>query len=404
MSVTVGNIYKKKNGRFGFMVNAGIGPDGKPKRREITAVRKNDLVARRRDIARQVATGTYITGTTPTVGQWWTHWCEQIASQRVRPNVLSNYRSYGRRHVIPTLGARKLDALTTDDVRYLHKTMRDNGASTRTVEAVHNTLRKVLDDAVREDKVAVNVCDKMDKPRAVSREREALSAAEVRALITTIQGEPAMWRVRWLMALQTGARQGECLGQEWGRVHLTPGEEALDLSWQLQRVPWRHGRDCVCKRGVSAARCPMREPDATEDFELRPCYLGMWFQRPKTAASIRAVPIQGLLVDAFWALHEERAGVHGQVRDGDLVFCDLEGRPITSRDDNRAWHELCARAGVRDVDLHSARHTMVSLMLESGVDPEIIRQIVGHSSLVSTRHYLHVSQDAARAALTAWES
>ena len=25
MSVTVGNIYRKKNGRFGFMVNAGIG-------------------------------------------------------------------------------------------------------------------------------------------------------------------------------------------------------------------------------------------------------------------------------------------------------------------------------------------------------------------------------------------
>lgn len=402
MSATLGNIYRKANGRFGFMVNAGVGPDGKPRRREITATRKNDLVARRREIARQIATGTYIAGTTPTVGQWWTHWCDEIAAHRVRPNVLANYRSYGRRHIVPTLGARKLDALTTDDVRYLHTVIRDSGASSRTVEAVHNTLRKCLDDAVREDKVAVNVCDKMDKPRAVSREREALSAAEVRALITTIQGEPAMWRTRWLMALQTGARQGECLGLEWSRVNLTPGEEALDLSWQLQRVPWRHGQGCICKRGVSATRCPVREPDAAEDFELRPCYLGMWFQRPKTAASIRAVPIQGRLVDAFWALHEERAGVHGQVRDGDLVFCDLEGRPITSRDDNRAWHELCARAGVRDVDLHSARHTMVSLMLESGVDPEIIRQIVGHSSLVSTRHYLHVSQDAARAALSAW--
>lgn len=395
MSVTVGNIYRKANGRFGFMVNAGIGPDGKPKRREITAVRKNDLVARRREIARQVATGTYITGTAPTVGQWWTHWCDEIAAQRVRPNVLANYRSYGRRHIIPTIGARKLDDLTTDDVRHLHATMRDGGASTRTVEAVHNTLHKVLDDAVREDKVAVNVLDKMDKPRAVSREREALSAAEVRALITTIQGEPTMWRARWLMALQTGARQGECLGLEWERVILTPGEEALDLSWQLQRVPWRHGRGCKCGHGASAARCAEREPDAAEDFELRPAYMGMWLQRPKTAASIRVTPMTAATAQAMCDWRDESGGTG-------LVFVDEKGRPLTSRDDNRAWHELCARAGVRDVDLHSARHTMVSLMLESGVDPEIIRQIVGHSTLVSTRHYLHVSQAAARKALSAW--
>lgn len=395
MSATLGNIYRKKNGRFGFMVNAGVGPDGKPRRREITAVRKSDLVARRREIARQIATGTYIAGTAPTVGQWWTHWCDEIASKRVRPNVLANYRSYGRRHVIPTLGARKLDALTTDDVRHLHTVMRDSGSSSRTVEAVHNTLRKCLDDAVREDKVAVNVCDKMDKPRAVSREREALSAAEVRALITTIQGESAMWRARWLMALQTGARQGECLGLEWSRVDLTPGVEALDLSWQLQRVPWRHGRDCVCGAGVSAARCAIREPDAAEDFELRPAYMGLWLQRPKTAASIRVTPMTVATAQAMRDWREESGGQG-------LVFVDEKSRPLTSRYDNLAWHELCARAGVRDVDLHSARHTMVSLMLESGVDPEIIRQIVGHSTLVSTRHYLHVSQDAARAALSAW--
>jgi integrase len=395
MSVTLGNIYKKKNGRFGFMVNAGVGPDGKPRRREVTAMRKNDLVVRRREIARQIATGTYTTGTTPTVGQWWTHWCEEIAAQRVRPNVLANYRSYGRRHVIPTIGARKLDALTADDVRHLHAVMRDGGASSRTVEAVHNTLSKCLKDAVREDKVALNICDKMDKPRAVSREREALSAAEVKALLTTIQGEPPMWRARWIMALQTGARQGECLGLEWDRVNLTPGMEAVDLSWQLQRVPWRHGQGCLCQRGVSAARCELREPDAREDFELRPAYLGLWLQRPKTAASIRVTPMTPALAAAMRDWKAETTG------EG-LVFTDGVGRPLVSGDDNAAWHELCARAGVRDVDLHSARHTMVSLMLESGVDPEIIRQIVGHSTLVSTRHYLHVSQDAARAALSVW--
>ncbi|AWB84824.1 tyrosine-type recombinase/integrase [Corynebacterium liangguodongii] len=395
---TVGDIYyKKSTKRWAFMVNAGVDSTGKPQRREITSTRKDTIAKKRQQILRDLATGTYIPGTTPTLAAWWDHWCETIASQRVRPRVLANYRSYGRCHITPTIGGKKLDALTVDHIRALHAAMRENGASSRTVEAVHNTLHKALADAVREGKIAYNVCDRMDRPRVVSRQREALSAAEVKALLTTIDGEPPMWRARWLMALQLGARQAECLGLEWSRIVLTPGEEAVDISWQLQRVPWRHGRECGCDGTRSAARCPKREPDVREDFELRPCYLGMWFQRPKTSASIRLTPMTPALAQAMRAWREESTG------EG-LVFADSRGRPFTSRADTEAWRELCSRAGVSVVDLHSARHTMVTGLLEAGVDPEIIRQLVGHSTLVSTRHYLHVSQDAARAALDVWGS
>ncbi|SDR77767.1 tyrosine-type recombinase/integrase [Corynebacterium timonense] len=395
MSATVGNIYRKKStGLWAFTIDLGVTPDGKRHRREITAKRKDKLVEKRRKAMKDVLDGTYITGTSPTVAAWWTHWCDTIAAPRVRPNVLANYRSYGRVHVIPAIGRQKLDALTVDHVRFLHSTMRDGGASSRTVQAVHNTLHRVLTDALREGKVPFNVCDRMDKPRASSREREALSAAEVRALVNVIEAEPPMWRARWLMALRLGARQGECLGMEWERVDLSPGQESADVSWQLQRVPWRHGAGCPCREGVSPARCPQREPAAPEGFEIRPCYKGLWFQRPKTAASIRRAPMTPDLAAALRVWREE-SGAEG------LVF-RVNGKPILARDDTAAWRELCVRAGVRPVDLHSARHTMVTGLLEAGVDPEIIRQIVGHSTLVSTRHYLHVSQDAARAALTAW--
>lgn len=392
---TVGNLYYKKTKQlWAFTITAGTGPNGKPRRREITAKRKDLATKKRQAALKEVYTGEYLPGIAPTLTAWWQHWCEQIASQRVRPNVLANYRSYLRKHVAPTIGHKKLDQLTVDDIRALHATMRDKGASTRSVEAVHNTLHKVLDDAVREDKVAHNVLDKMDRPKVVSREREALSAAEVKALLVTIEGEAPMWRARWLMALQIGARQGECLGLEWDRVDLTPGAEALDLSWQLQRIPWRHGKGCDCPAGWKPARCPDRAPDAREDFEIRPCHKGLWFQRPKTAASIRRTPMTPALARAMRDWREQSVG------EG-LVFTD-QGRPMVGNRDTGAWRELCSRAGVRVVDLHSARHTMVTGLLEAGVDPEIIRQLVGHSTLVSTRHYLHVSQDAARAALSAW--
>jgi integrase len=87
-----------------------------------------------------------------------------------------------------------------------------------------------------------------------------------------------------------------------------------------------------------------------------------------------------------------------QGQESGLVF-QREGKPILGRDDDAAWYELCERAGVRRMVLHTARHTVISHLLDAGVDAELIRQFAGHSTLLSTRHYLHSSEDAMRAAL-----
>lgn len=49
--------------------------------------------------------------------------------------------------------------------------------------------------------------------------------------------------------------------------------------------------------------------------------------------------------------------------------------------------------------LHEARHTTATLLLSVGVDPEIIKAIMGHSKIVTTQGYQHVSQEMMRAAL-----
>jgi integrase len=61
---------------------------------------------------------------------------------------------------------------------------------------------------------------------------------------------------------------------------------------------------------------------------------------------------------------------------------------------------LCDRAGVRRVRLHDLRHTCVTLLLQLGVPPRVVMEIVGHSTLDMTmRVYGHVSLDAQRTAL-----
>ncbi|WP_338095208.1 tyrosine-type recombinase/integrase [Microbacterium oleivorans] len=48
---------------------------------------------------------------------------------------------------------------------------------------------------------------------------------------------------------------------------------------------------------------------------------------------------------------------------------------------------------------HWARHTTATVLMELGVEPKIIGEIIGHGTERVTRGYQHVSSDAARAAL-----
>jgi integrase len=60
------------------------------------------------------------------------------------------------------------------------------------------------------------------------------------------------------------------------------------------------------------------------------------------------------------------------------------------------------RAGKRKgclVGFHSLRHTFVSLCRQAGAPLAIVEAIVGHSNPAMTRHYTHVGDDAARAAV-----
>lgn len=376
-------------------IDLGRKPNGKRARKVIQNKDRNALIRARREFVRAIEDGTYSPGRAPTVAVWFKHWLDVIAADRVRPSSLENYKSFLRCH-IKHIGARKIDALTPDDIRFMHEKMRESGASPRTIRTVHVVLSKSLKDAVREGVISMNACDRMENPRgAVQNPREAFTKAEVDAILKTAKGDGPRWFSRWAMALMLGARQGECLGLEWERVNLADG--LVDISWQVQRIPWRHGAGCTCGSGVRAMACPHREPDISDDFEVRPCHKSIWFTPPKTSSGVRLLPIPRPLLVALREYAEQLGG-----SPKGLVWTDDRGRPVNRHSDIDAWRDLCRRAGARELTLHSARHTCVSALVSQGVPQEVVVKIVGHSSFLSTQNYLHVSTDAARKALEVW--
>jgi len=97
----------------------------------------------------------------------------------------------------------------------------------------------------------------------------------------------------------------------------------------------------------------------------------------------------------------ERAMLGVSLTDDNLVFSNLEGKPLLPNTVTHAWIKLVRRTGIKPIRFHDARHSHASLMLKQGTHPKIVQERLGHASIqVTLDTYSHVApglQEAAAA-------
>ena len=106
--------------------------------------------------------------------------------------------------------------------------------------------------------------------------------------------------------------------------------------------------------------------------------------RPKTNKGFRIIPLVSPLKEI---IERQLEYVDAHPNAYGLLWTTPTGQPIDPRDESANWDALLKRAGVPDVRLHDGRHTTVDLLLAAGVAMDIITEIVGHSSRVTTEGY-----------------
>jgi integrase/recombinase XerD len=169
-----------------------------------------------------------------------------------------------------------------------------------------------------------------------------LSADEVEQLLTAAKS----LRVRVMLSLSYGCglRAGEV-------IRLRAGD--IDSAQNIIRIVQSKGRK-------------------DRHVMLPPCVLALsrqwWLERP-TDQDARTAP-----------------------RDRWLFPGRVPGRPITTRQLNRLFHEAARAAGIRKrVTLHTLRHSFATHLLERGTDIRLIQALLGHHRLETTAHYTHVA-------------
>lgn len=149
------------------------------------------------------------------------------------------------------------------------------------------------------------------------------------------------------LAVHTGCRRGELLGLEWSRVTLERDKEAITLNA-------RHTKS------------------------------GKPRQVPLNATAVAAIKRRA----AWRAEHAP---------DTPWVFARPGGSQVKSL--RNGFEAAAEQARLEDLRIHDLRHTAASWLVTDGVPLEVVKELLGHSSITMTERYAHLAPHRVREAV-----
>jgi integrase len=276
------------------------------------------------------------------------------------------YRQLTENQIAPHLGSRVLQKLTVLDLESWHAALRNSGAAPRSIGHAHRVLGKALADAERADLVSRNVCKLQKAPRVP--ETQMAIVRDVPGFLAKLHDERL--RTLTIVALFTGMRLGEILALRDVHVRLDSG--------------------------VIEVREALEETGAH----------GVRFKGAKSRAGRRTITLPTIALEALREHRRElletrmKLGL-GRLRPEDLLFPNLEGRPLRPNTVSSDWDELAARIGMPEITFHSLRHSHASMLISEGVDIVTISKRLGHAKPdITLRVYAHMfTSDDSKAAM-----
>ena len=235
--------------------------------------------------------------------------------------------------------------------------------SAKTIREYHRLIHTVLDQAVKEGLVAVNVADRVMLPKVEQKDVNYFQPEQVVSIREALELEPIKWRTLVHLLLITGARRGEILGLKWDKVDFSSNQVY------------------ICNNVLYSVD------------------VGIYEDTPKTERSKRYV---SLPAETMQLLRQYRAWQNGErlrlgeyYQDQGFVFAQDTGGPMHP-DSVTTWlSRFSKRHGLPHVNAHAFRHTMASMLYFNGVDSVSISKRLGHAQVSTTANiYAHVMEAA----------
>jgi len=340
-----------------------------------------------------------------TVDQYLDRWLAHIRTS-LRARTVARYTALLGDHVRPHVGARPLKQLTPLEVQAIYDRLavggrRDDkpgGLAPQHILAVHRCLHRALAQAVTWRLIARNIATDATPPRVPRTEVAALAPEQVALVLEAASHSLSPWLGPWIMlAVATGARNGELCGLEWADLDLDAGTvqfhqtlTIIDPAVLPDADPNSSGRRKELAVG------PVKSAASNAILTLPPFAVQALRQHRRQQARWRLACGQPQTV----TLRRVEPGRPAQPVQLDLVFRTERGTPVNPNHASRAFARLAASVGLA-AHPHMLRHALASAMAASKEPASIIAAQLRHADggALAQRVYIHrLPQTAPRVA------
>lgn len=351
-----GSIFKTTSAsgaiRWNVEVDVGKTPDGKRIRSRKTAKSLSEAQAIRRNMNIRVSEGSLLKSRSRTLLSLSQTWLAEHGPS-IKTSTRDDYEHRLERHVLPSLGTRKVFDLSPTDFTWLWQRMVEIGYSPTTVIGTRRVCNQLMNYAVRAGLRQDNPVQPSTPPRSDKARRILWTPEEARSAIRGSADDTRL-QLFLTLALSLGLRKGEILALRRDDVDLSTG--VLSISKRLYVVRDRSGG-----------------PGPRWKAEL---------DSPKTAQSERRLklsPVASSLVE------KHIRGMNDSQLASNLLFCSSKGNPWSSSNLYVQFRRLQTSSGLPSIRIHDLRHSTAVIALEGGLRIEALSQALGHARIDTTK-------------------
>ena len=359
-----GSIRQRKDGRWEARFTVGRDPGtGKQKQRSKYFDTQKEAAKFLQRTLSEIDNGTYIEPSKSTVAQWLDAWLSEYTGD-IKPYTKRAYATNIKNHIIPAIGATRLDKLTPLHIqKFYNECMRgEKNLKAKTVKNIHGVLHSALKQAVMNGLIRSNPTDSCTLPRIERMEIKPFDDEAEKSFLKAIEGDK--YERLFLVDLYTGLRKSEVIGLRWSDVDFDRG--IITVSKQLQVEPFKGGKYYLA---------PLKND---KERIISPAPYVMQVLREQRMHQNEA----RLLAGAAW-------------NEGDLpglVFTTETGKHLCHQTIGTRYKKLVKAAGLPDARFHDLRHSYAVASIRAGDDIKTVQSNLGHHSAAFTLDtYAHVT-------------
>lgn len=301
--------------------------------------------------------GLYVEKRKVTLNDWFDTWLNEYKKNRVKIGTYNNYKKYYESILRNRLGSKYISDIRGEHVQKLYNDLVKEEYALSSIKIVSAVLNGCMQQALRNGLIERNPVKLAELPRQTEKNTREAMTKEQQALFMEYAKDSYLYNFFAVM-LRTGMRNGEMRGLKY--------------------------TDIDRKRNVIHVQRTLKYIEGQGYME----------DTPKTKTSKRDIPLTAATLQLlenqrkFWGFKVEKMDHY--------LFCNEDGEAL-SRD--RVKAELgrimkqihAAGHDFPYITPHIFRHTFATRAIEAGMQPQVLKTILGHSSLAMTMDlYSHV--------------